>query len=203
MAIWAAVVAGSPESIGAACPPAATLPTAKAALRRWRGCPGVEGVERFRGRLGISSAGEEDRRPHRFGHQRRGGDRPGPVVFADHGDRRRSLGPLVEGKTASATPAALTAGSDPPIRVVLLVAKLGSRALRPFGRGCPPSAARWWSGSGLEPAPRSDIAPTAAAPDDRGDDEDQRQRHEGDQQPRRAGHEPPAFVLGPAYPPRD
>jgi hypothetical protein len=32
---------------------------------------------------------------------------------------------LVEGKTASAAAAALETGSEPPIRVVLLVAKLG------------------------------------------------------------------------------
>ncbi len=32
---------------------------------------------------------------------------------------------VVEGKTASATPAAVAAGSDPPTRVVLLVAKDG------------------------------------------------------------------------------
>ena len=53
---------------------------------------GVERCERFGGRVGEPAGfGDQQRRPHRFGHQHRAGDGPGPVFLADQGDRRRAL----------------------------------------------------------------------------------------------------------------
>ena len=138
----------------------------------------VERVERFTGRLGdVFGAGEEDRRPHRFGHQHRGGDRPGPVFFAD---QRHRGGPLrlggrgedgeggaggVGGRVGAADPGRVV-GREAGVaeRFGALARAVSSERGSLVGRRC-------GAGAGALP-----VVPTAAAPDDRGDDEDQGQR---------------------------
>ena len=105
----------------------------------------------------LVGAGEEERRADRLRHQRRGGDRSRPVVFGDQGDRRRSLRRgWSRGRPPAPPPAALGAGSEPPTRVVFLVAKAGIAELfgglrrRRLGRRRPRCAGR--RGAGAAPA---------------------------------------------------
>ena len=78
--------------------------------------------------LGHARPGAEKRigAPDRRRHQDRGGDRR--RAQSSSSTRVTAAGRcagVVEGKTASATPAAFAAGSEPPTRVVLSVAKPG------------------------------------------------------------------------------
>ncbi len=142
---------------------------------------GVERLERFRARLG------QGRRC------RRSGSAPGPGRTS--GPRRRSPRPsrprrpasppraaargVVEGNTASATAAALAAGSEPPTRVVLPVAKPGKPSCSTVcaGGASVASFSTTGAGDGAGAASGSSLGAAAAA-DHGGDDEDDRDRDE-------------------------
>ena len=95
LAIAAASTGAGPAATLVASRPAGTsaAPIAKAAAPPGRLSPaGVERVERFGGRVGEPAGfGDQQRRPHRFGHQHRAGDGAGPVFLADQRDRRGAL----------------------------------------------------------------------------------------------------------------
>ena len=96
-AIAAASVAASPAATLAALMPPGTLDVADGEDRvaaGGRAAARLQRFERFGGRAGDPVGfAEEERRPDRCGHQHRGGDRPGPVFFADQGDGDRPLLP--------------------------------------------------------------------------------------------------------------
>ena len=120
-----------------------------------------------------SGARDQERRPDRFGHQDGRGDRALPVVFVDEGDGVGGCSGSADGKTASATSAALEAGSGPPTLVVLLVANSGY----PSSSGTSVAAAGVVVGSvarRLLGAGRGagDRVALVGAAEDRGDDKD-------------------------------
>jgi hypothetical protein len=184
VAIWAAVVAGvDRRGLARVGDPAdgeeRRFAGGGAALR-------VEGVERFLGRLGdLVGAGEEDRRPHRFGHQHRGGDRPGPVFFADHGHRVGSLLGRHRGEGGEGGPGRVgrRRGAPDPDGVVGREARVAER-FGALGRGLLRTRLAGGRGGGGRRSFRVVLA--AAAPDDRGDDEDESkddERHQGFRRP--------------------
>ena len=128
---------------------------------------GPQRLERFGGGVReFIGGGEEQRGADRRRHQDRGGDRRGPVVFADQGDRGRPLrGRRSRGTPRAPTAAALAAGSEPPIRVVLLVAeggiaeRFGAPGVRAADR-----MPRRRPGSGRAPTPVSPFGPPPPPP---------------------------------------
>ncbi len=126
-AIWAAVVAGSPESTGAALPGKATVPIAKRGASPVAGLPcGSSASSASSLTSGISSGAEK-----RIGARTGGAIRTAAAIAPAQSSSPTRVtasgrwSGVVEGKTASAAPAAFATGSEPPIRVVLLVAKPG------------------------------------------------------------------------------
>ena len=143
VAIWAAVPAGSPESTRVtlpASPGRATAPTANSEAPSVSLLPcGPSAASASSLSSGIASGAEK-----RIGARTGGAIRTEAAIAPAQSSsptRVTAVGccaGVVEGKTARATPAALAAGSGPPIRVVLLVAKAGkASASATWGEGSP------------------------------------------------------------------
>ncbi len=178
-AIAAAVVAASPALTTRVLPPSgvarspiakvATPPVLLVAL-------GVERVECFRGRVGqVVGGGDQDRRPNRRGHQDRGGDGAGPVVFADQRHRGRPLrgsGGREDGKGHAGGVGGRVGAPDPgrvPGREGRVAELFGGLARRRLGA----RRSRWpaWAPGRLR---WKSVLGAAAAADHGGDDEDDR-----------------------------
>ncbi len=141
----------------------------------------IEGVEGLGRRVGkIAAGGDEQRRPHRGGHQDRRRDRALPVVFVDQRDRRGSLRDLGRGEdgerhagrggrsVGAADPGRVVGGKR---RVAQLFGRFGGGGLLFLGRrfGC-----------GLDRRRRGlfVLLVRAAATEHGGDEEDQRDQDE-------------------------